>query len=192
MFTKNRKTLHSKSKNIQKKNKFFLIQFWSGKKCTFENRVKKYNQKFHILRLKAWNYSNCWFSYLRTGSSSNGHLVTLNAIFTTMPNSFLWKQERLGSISKYIYATKYIFKKSSSKCSSYYVGGISCEHAELFLRIKFLWTKIRKQNWNFFLEKKFILGIFLHNRAMQVWQRWQKNGQKLKSFPLKFSKKLYQ
>ena len=165
-----------------------MIQFWSGKKCNFENRVKKYNQKFHILRLKAWNYSNFWFFYLRTGSSSNGRLATLNAIFTTMPNSFLWRQERLGSISKYIYATKYIFKKSSSKCSSYYVGGISCEHAELFLRINILWTKIGKQNWIFFLEKKVILGIFLHTRAMQVWQRWQKRDKNWKAFRLNSQK----
>ena len=45
--------------------------------------------------------------------------------------------------------------------------GFFYEHAELFLRIMFLWIKIRKQGWLFFLERKFFLGMFLRTRGMQ-------------------------
>ena len=40
-------------------------------------------------------------------------------------------------------------KKTSSKCSSGYVEGSFSEHAELFLRIQFLWRKIQKQCWKY-------------------------------------------
>ena len=41
-----------------------------------------------------------------------------------MPNSIHWRQEIIGSTSEYNNATNYIFKKSSSKCSFFYVGTV--------------------------------------------------------------------
>ena len=61
------------------------------------------------------------------------------------------------------------------------------EHAELFLRIKFLWIKIRKQSW-LFLERKFFRGMFLRTQGMQFKQRCQKTGQKFRNLPLNFWK----
>ena len=53
--------------------------------------------------------------------------------------------EVFGSTSEANYATKDIFKKSRSKCSSGQVGGSFYEPTELFLRVEFWRLKIRKQ-----------------------------------------------
>ena len=70
-----------------------------------------------------------------------------------MPKLFHWRQKIVGSSSEDNFATNYIFKKSSSKCSSGCVGGSFHQHAELLFRIQFFWRKIQKQSW-FLLEKK--------------------------------------
>ena len=70
-----------------------------------------------------------------------------------MPKPCHWRQKNVGSTSEDTFATKYIFKKSSSKCSSGCVGGSFHQHAELLFRIQFFWRKIQKQSWCL-LEKK--------------------------------------
>ena len=68
---------------------------------------------------------------------------------------FRWEQIFLDQTLKIIKRLKTFFKKPN--CSSGYVGGSFYEHAELFLRIHFLWLKIRKQVWKkpFWKKHKF-------------------------------------
>ena len=87
----------------------------------------------------------------------------------------------LVSASEDSFAVKYIFKKSSSKCSSGCVGGSFYQHAALLFGIHFLWLKNQRQSCCL-LEKTFFLGIFLCAGWMQTCH---KNGEKSKNIPLK-------
>ena len=104
-----------------------------------------------------------------------------------MSKSFLWRQKTVGSPSKDNYATKYIFKKSISKCCSGCVGGSFWPTCRIAFQNSFSWLKNQREIW-LLLEKTFFLGIFLCARWMQTCH---KKGQKSKNNPLKLWEKLY-
>ena len=97
-----------------------------------------------------------------------------------MPNSFPWWQEIFGSTSEYNNATNYIFKKSSSKCSSFYVGTVFTNMPSCFSELSFCGSKSENKD-GFFVKKKIFLGTFPRTRGMQVCHCCRKNGQKLRN-----------
>ena len=71
-----------------------------------------------------------------------------------MPNSFHWWQEMFGSTSEYNNATNYIFKKSSSKCSFFYVGTVFTNMPSCFLESSFCGSK-SENKLDFFWKENF-------------------------------------
>ena len=71
-----------------------------------------------------------------------------------MPNSFHWWQELFGSTSECNNATNYFFKKSSSKCSFFYVGTVFMNMPSCFSESNFCGSK-SENKVDFFWKEKF-------------------------------------
>ena len=71
-----------------------------------------------------------------------------------MPNSFPWWQEIFGSNSDYTNATNYIFRKSSYKCSFFYVGTVFTNMPSCFSGSNFCGSK-SENKVDFFGKKNF-------------------------------------
>ena len=86
------------------------VLIWS-KNAILKTVSKNRTNSFMLFRSRPEILKRFWFLYLKTVSSSNGRLVTWDAIFTTIPHYFQWGQEIFGWASDYNKATNYIFKK---------------------------------------------------------------------------------
>ena len=71
-----------------------------------------------------------------------------------MPNSFHWWQEIFGSTSECNNATNYIFKKSSCKCSFFYVGTVFTNMPSCFSESNFCGSK-SENKVDFFWKENF-------------------------------------
>ena len=125
-----------------------------------------------------------WFMYHKTVSSFNGRLVTKDAIFTTMPNSFQWRQEVFGWTSEYNYATNYNFKKSSSKCSFCYVGAVFTIIPSCFSELYFCGsTSENKVDFSFWKESFSSVCSSAHEECIFInaAKKLDKNSKALRS-----------
>ena len=99
-----------------------------------------------------------------------------------MPNSFHWWQEIFGSISEYNKATNYIFKKSSSKCTFFYVGTVFTNMPSCFSESKFCGLK-SENKVDFFWKENFSAEFSSAHKDCNFNNAAKKLDKNSKTFP---------
>ena len=99
-----------------------------------------------------------------------------------MPNSFHWWQEIFGSISEYNKATYYIFKKSSSKCSFFYVGTVFTNMPRCFSESNFCGSK-SENKVDFFWKENFSAECSSGHKECNFNNAAKKLDKNSKTFP---------
>ena len=99
-----------------------------------------------------------------------------------MPNSFHWWQEIFGSTSEYNNATNYIFKKTSSKSSFFYLGTVFTNMPSCFSESNFCGSK-SENKVDFFGKKIFPRKVPPHTRNAILTTLPKKLDKNSKTFP---------
>ena len=119
------KKLYTQRPKINLKKKYFSNNFFLScqTECNLEHIVRKYHQKFLFRSLKAWNYFKKRFFAFNQKSATTGAWSRRMPIWQPCQGLSIGGRKYLFQLLK-LYMRLITYSKTSSKCSSGYVGGI--------------------------------------------------------------------